>query len=210
MSDNSLPPDNSAGLPLSEDWLRGRFARMRGVPLPATGDGHLFNGAAFRPAAVLVPIVSRETGLTVLFTRRTEHLHNHAGQISFPGGRAERADESPEATALRETEEEIGLASSRVEILGHLNQYASVSGYTVTPVVGLVRPPLALRPDEFEVAEVFEVPLAFLLDPSNHRKDSMIRDGRRRDFYVVSYRHYYIWGLTAGVLVNFHSFLTSE
>jgi len=165
---------------------------------------------SYTPAAVLVPVVDRENGMTVLFTRRTAHLQDHAGQISFPGGRTEPGDESPLATALRETEEEIGLERGCVEILGRLPDYRTGTGFRITPVVGLVRPPLELRPDDFEVAEVFEVPLGFLLDPSNHQRNSMMRDGHRREFYAMPYRHYYIWGATAGILMNLYSVLTSQ
>ena len=192
-----------------EAWLRSRFAQPRAVTPVTTGDGHLFREAgALRPAAVLVPVISRCGDLSVLFTRRTDHLHDHAGQISFPGGRAEPHEESAVQTALRETEEEIGLAADRVEILGSLSEYLTVTGYRVTPVVGLVRTPLELRPDDFEVAEIFEVPLAFLLDPSNHQRNSVVHLGRQRHYYALPYEHYYIWGATAGMVMNFYSFLT--
>jgi len=158
---------------------------------------------------VLVPVVQRADGLTVLLTRRTAHLNDHAGQISFPGGRAEPGDASAAATALRETEEEIGLAAARVEVLGQLHEYLTVTGYRVTPVVGLVTPPLDLRPDDFEVAEIFEVPLEFLLDPANHQRNSVIHEGRQRRYYAIPYRQYYIWGATAGMLMNFCGFLTA-
>ena len=146
----------------------------------------------------------------MLFTRRTDHLQAHAGQISFPGGGAEPADASPIATALRETEEEIGLHPRHIEILGSLEEHPTVTGYRVTPVVGLVAPPFDLRLDEFEVAEIFEVPLAFLLDPVNHRRDSMIREGRRREFDAVPYGPHYIWGATAAMLLQLHAYLSSE
>jgi 8-oxo-dGTP pyrophosphatase MutT (NUDIX family) len=180
-----------------------------GRPEPiASGDGHLWRDPAdIRPAAVLVPIVRRGEDLTVLFTRRTPHLHDHAGQISFPGGRAEPEDPSFEATALREAQEEIGLAAERVDLLGRLPEYVTVTGYRVTPVVGLVSPPLDVRPDPFEVAEVFEVPLAFLLDPANHLRNTVTQDGKRRRYYAMPYRQYYIWGATAGMLMNLYGFL---
>ena len=166
-----------------------------------TGDGHLFRKAGgIRPAAVLVPVVIREGALTVLFTRRTAHLHDHAGQISFPGGRAEDG-ESARDTALRETAEEIGLVSDRVEVLGHLNDYTTVTGYRVTPVVGLVQPPFDLAPDDFEVAEVFEVPLAFLLDPANQQRHFRMLGHVRRDFWAIPYGERYIWGATAAMLM---------
>jgi 8-oxo-dGTP pyrophosphatase MutT (NUDIX family) len=200
-----LPPSS-----LHSDWLRDRFRQPREVAPIAQGDSV---GAPLpekmRRAAVLVPVIDRPMALSVLFTRRTDHLHAHAGQISFPGGGAEQGDASPEATALRETREEIGLDSSRVEILGRLPEYRTVTGYQVVPVVGIVRPPMELKPDAFEVAEVFEVPLAFLLDPANHRRESMKREGRIRQYYSVPYGHYYIWGATAGMLMNLHAFLTA-
>lgn len=193
-----------------EEWLRSRFAQPRIFAPVTTGDGLLFREAgALRTAAVLVPVISRGSDLSVLFTRRTDHLHDHAGQISFPGGRAEPHEESAAQTALRETEEEIGLASDRVEILGILSEYVTVTGYRVTPVVGLVRPPLELKPDDFEVAEIFEVPLGFLLDPSNHQRNSVVHLGQQRHYYALPYGQYYIWGATAGMLMNFCSFLTS-
>jgi 8-oxo-dGTP pyrophosphatase MutT (NUDIX family) len=204
----------SASLPPRIDavWLRERFALQRPVPPVAPGDGIAPATAlpeVLRPAAVLVGMVERSEGLTVLFTRRTDHLYAHAGQISFPGGGAEEGDESLVATALRETEEEIGLHRRHVEVIGRLPEYCTVSGYCVTPIVGLVQPPFELSPDKFEVAEVFEVPLAFLLDARNHRSESFLRDGRRREYYAMPYGHYYIWGATAGMLMNLYGFLTA-
>ena len=191
-----------------ETWLRSRFAERRHVEPVTAGDGHLWRAdREIRPAAVLVPVVKREKELTVLFTRRTAHLHDHAGQISFPGGRAEPGDAGAAQTAMRETREEIGLAPGVVEVLGDLSQYVTVTGYRVTPVVGLVTPPLDLKPDDFEVAEVFEVPLAFLLDPANHQRNYVQFDGRERYYYAVPYRQYYIWGATAGMLMNLNAYL---
>jgi 8-oxo-dGTP pyrophosphatase MutT (NUDIX family) len=189
-------------------WLRSRFSERRPVEPVASGDGHLWRSdREIRPAAVLVPVVKREKELTVLFTRRTAHLNDHAGQISFPGGRAEAGDAGAAETAMREAEEEIGLPAGRVEVLGELHQYVTVTGYRVTPVVGLVTPPLDLKPDDFEVAEVFEVPLAFLLDPANHQRNHVLFDGRERHYYAIPFRHYYIWGATAGMLMNLNAFL---
>lgn len=161
-------------------------------------------------AAVLVPIVARPEGLTVLFTQRTAHLNDHAGQVSFPGGRCEADDPSPVHTALRETEEEIGLDPAHVEVLGLLPQYRTGTGFSVTPVVGLVRPPFTLKPDSFEVAEVFETPLAFLLDPANRQRHSMEIAGVLRHYYAMPYQGYFIWGATAGMLVNLHQLLYGE
>ena len=193
--------------PLSADWLRQRFALGVHYEPETRGDGLLRRSPEeIRSAAVLVPVVERDDQLTVLFTRRTAHLHDHAGQISFPGGRAE-ASESPLDTALRETEEEIGLARQHVEPLGELSEYVTVTGYRVTPVVGLVRPPFELAPDDFEVAEIFEVPLAFLLDPANHQRNSVVYEGLHRHYYAMPYGQYYIWGATAGMLMNLYRFL---
>lgn len=162
------------------------------------------------PAAVLVPVIERSEGLTVLFTQRTAHLHDHAGQVSFPGGRCEVTDVSPTFTALRETTEEIGLASELVEVLGLLPEYRTGTGFSVTPVVGLVRPPFVLAPDSFEVAEVFETPLAFLLDPANHQRHSMEVGGAVRHYYAMPYSGYFIWGATAGMLVSLRRLLYEE
>jgi 8-oxo-dGTP pyrophosphatase MutT (NUDIX family) len=196
--------------PATEAWLRQRFAAGRSVVPIASGDGHLWRATEeLRPAAVLVPVVKRGDGLTILFTRRTDHLYDHAGQISFPGGRSEAHDESAAATALRETFEEIGLPYSNVEVLGTLPEYTTVTGYHVTPVVGLVDPPAAFNLDAFEVAEAFEVPLAFFLDPENHQRNTLQYQGRTRHYYAMPYEQYYIWGATAGMLMNFYAFLTA-
>ena len=191
-------------------WLRDRFARPRPYAPETGGDGLLFNAAtAIRAASVLVPIVDRGATLTVLFTRRTAHLSNHAGQISFPGGRAEPDDPSPEHTALRETEEEIGLARRHVDVLGRIHHYVTGSGYRITPVVGLVQPPFDLAPDAREVDEIFEVPLAHLLDRANHQVNSVVYQGWSRHYYAMPWRDYYIWGATAGMLMNVYRFLTA-
>ncbi|HZQ71330.1 MAG TPA: CoA pyrophosphatase [Burkholderiales bacterium] len=173
-------------------------------------DGAGRDPAALTAAAVLVPIVTHPGELSVLFTQRTTHLKSHAGQISFPGGRAEPGDASPEFTALRETQEEIGLAPERAEILGRLPDYFTRTGYRVTPVVGLLMPPLELAPDPREVEEVFEVPLAFLLDPSNHRREAREIQGRDASYYVLQYGGRRIWGATAGMLVNLYRHLADE
>lgn len=152
------------------------------------------------PAAVLFPIVLRDDGHTVLLTQRTAHLRDHAGQISFPGGRVEAHDLTPIETALRETEEEIGLARERVEIVGFLPEYRTGTGFRVTPVVALVRPPFDLQPDPFEVAEIFEVPLAFLIDPANHQRHSLHYRGALRHYFAMPYGEYFIWGATAGMI----------
>jgi 8-oxo-dGTP pyrophosphatase MutT (NUDIX family) len=153
------------------------------------------------PAAVLVPLVRRDSGLTVLLTQRTAHLSHHAGQVSFPGGRLEHGEE-PFAAALRETEEETGIAGHRVVPLGWLDDYVTGTGFRITPLVGALEPPLELDPDPFEVAEVFEVPLDFILDRANHQACSRIVDGRERPYYAIPYGERFIWGATAGMLIN--------
>lgn len=160
-----------------------------------------------RQAAVLVPLVEHPGGLTMMLTRRTDHLDDHPGQISFPGGRIEASDASPEAAALREAVEEVGLAENHVTIIGRLDQYITRTGFSVVPVVALVDPNYTVSPDEFEVAEVFEVPLAFLMDAANHRRDSRIFRGTKREFYAMPYDSYYIWGATAGMIKNLHDVL---
>jgi 8-oxo-dGTP pyrophosphatase MutT (NUDIX family) len=158
-------------------------------------------------AAVLIPLVLKEDGLSVLLTQRTNHLRDHAGQISFPGGRMDPEDQSPNDTALRESREEIGLDPKRVEIIGHLPQYLTVSGYSVTPVVGLVQAQAEYVLDEFEVADVFEVPLSFLLDPANHQVRLWQSEQGGRRFYSMPYENRFIWGATAGMLRNLYHLL---
>jgi 8-oxo-dGTP pyrophosphatase MutT (NUDIX family) len=184
-------------------------ARLRRVPPahPVYGDdGTEGRDQAATPAAVLVPVVLHAE-LTVLFTQRTAHLKSHAGQVSFPGGRAEPGDPSAEFTALREAEEEIGLPARSVEVLARLPDYRTRTGFRVTPVVGLLRPPLALAPDPREVDEVFEVPLAFLLDPANRQRRTREYQGTTVGYYVFEYQQRVIWGATAGMLVNLHKML---
>jgi len=191
---------------LTADWLRQRLAGPR--QLQAVEEDAV--PQRLTPAAVLVPVIERPEGLTVLFTQRTAHLNDHAGQVSFPGGRCEHTDASPVFTALRETEEEICLAPVLIEVLGLLPEYRTGTGFSVTPVVGLVRPPFELNPDSFEVAEVFETPLAFLLDPVNHQRHSMEIAGIVRHYYAMPYEGYFIWGATAGMLVSLHRLLYGE
>jgi len=154
------------------------------------------------PAAVLVPLVERPDGLTVLLTRRTVHLRTHAGQISFPGGKMEPDDSDAVSTALRETEEEVGVPKIHIDVVGRLDRYVTRTGYDITPVVGFVKPPFPIRPDPYEVEEVFEAPLSYLLDPANRVKDSRQFQGQTRYFYAMPFGEYYIWGATAGMLVN--------
>ncbi|MNK11230.1 putative NUDIX hydrolase [compost metagenome] len=159
-------------------------------------------------AAVLLPIVLREeNGPTILFTQRAAHLNDHAGQISFPGGRMESYDESPIATALRETEEEVGISRQHIDVIGSLPEYHTGTGFRVTPVVGIVKPPFEVTPDPFEVAEVFEVPLAFLMDGMHHQRRTAEFVTGSRTFYVMPYDRFFIWGATAGMLRNLFHFL---
>lgn len=172
----------------------------------AEGDYHL-NPAApgrrvYTAAAVLVPLVAHESGMTVLLTLRTDHLNDHAGQVSFPGGRVEPEDSDSIATALRETEEEIGLSPSYVEVLGYLDRYRTITGFDIEPVVGIVQPGFQLMPDPFEVAEVFEVPLGQILERANFRRQSRLHQGERRHFYEIPHDQFHIWGATAGILHN--------
>lgn len=202
LSADGLSKDDSSGILIS--FLRQRF--RVGLVAAAIREP-LLNDQAPLEAAVLVPIVLRPTGSTMLLTQRTAHLRDHAGQISFPGGRSEAFDPSPEATALREADEEVGLSPHQVEILGRLPAYHTVTGFCITPVVGLVTPPLNLKLDDFEVAEVFEPPLAFLMDAKNHQRHQIEFQGAMREYWAMPWQDRYIWGATAGMLVSLHDFL---
>jgi len=201
---------------LRPDALRRRFGLPPAWQPEVRTDGRLpgRTGAA-RPAAVLVPLLDRAEGVTVLLTLRAGHLSDHAGQVSFPGGRIDAADADAVGAALRESEEELGLPATRVEVIGRLPLYETATGYAVTPVVGLVRVPAAgleLRPHPGEVDEAFEVPLAFLMDPRNHERRVVEAGGgrERRTFYAMPYegaRRYFIWGATAAMLRNLYHFL---
>jgi 8-oxo-dGTP pyrophosphatase MutT (NUDIX family) len=224
-----LPP--VAGDRLTPDALRARFEqRLAWTPEPFVEAPWRDITTDPRVAAVLVPLVVRAHGLTVLLTQRADHLNDHAGQVSFPGGRQEPFDADATATALREAQEEVGLAPSRVEILGALPDYLTGTGFCVTPVIGLVHPPLALTMDTLEVAEVFEVPLAFLMDPANHEERVFRFEGGERRFFAMPYPRseaaeptgqserdreskvggrYFIWGATAAMLRNLYRFLAA-
>ncbi len=152
-------------------------------------------------AAVLLPIVARPKP-TLLFTRRTETLARHSGQVSFPGGRSEEGDLSPVETALRETQEETGIGAGFITVAGYLDRYLTGTGFDIQPVVGLLAEGFALAPDPREVASVFEVPLAFLLDPANRRRETRHIGGRERRFHAITYQSHEIWGATAAIIVD--------
>jgi 8-oxo-dGTP pyrophosphatase MutT (NUDIX family) len=210
-NDAHLPPIDPARL--SAPALRRRFAAPPAWEPEKRGDGRLIEGRARKAAAVLVPLVERDDGLTVLLTQRTAHLRDHAGQIAFPGGRAEPGDPDAAATALREAEEEVGLAPRHVEVIGTLPEYVTVTHYAVVPVVALVKPPFTLKLDTHEVAEAFEVPLDFLMTPANHQRHAAALLGVRREFMSMPWPRpdgqgdHFIWGATAAMLRNLYAFL---
>jgi 8-oxo-dGTP pyrophosphatase MutT (NUDIX family) len=196
---------------ISRERIRASLARPAPSRLPE--DAHIQElpaGSRITEAAVLVPLVARGEALHVLLTQRTPHLLDHAGQISFPGGRVEESDASRIETALREAEEEIGLARARVEVLGMLPDYTIASGFRVTPVVGWIEPPFDLRLDAFEVAEAFEAPLSFFLDPSNLQRRDYHFNGRHRHYLALDYAGRYVWGATAGMLYSLYRLLAEE
>ena len=186
------------------DWLRSRFAA--GTDAGQNLDiGNVMENSTH--ASVLIPLVLRPTGITVLLTQRTAHLNDHAGQVSFPGGRHDVSDRTPVATALREAKEEVGLDLAQIEVIGVMPEFWTSSRFRITPVVGLVTPPLNLKLDDFEVADVFEPPLVFLLDQVNWRRDSLEREGERREYWAMPWQGRYIWGVTAGMIVNLQRLL---
>jgi 8-oxo-dGTP pyrophosphatase MutT (NUDIX family) len=214
-TDAHLPPVPVERLqPVS---VRARLARANAWAAPIAGDGprpDLFGARPATAASVLVPLVQRPGELHVLLTRRTDHLHDHAGQVSFPGGRAEPADADAVATALREAQEEVGLDPALVEVMGTLPTYTTVTHFVVTPVVALVQPDYTLVPDPFEVAEAFEVPLTFLMNPAHHHRHVFEFDGMQRQFLSMPWRpghgdprEYFIWGATAAMLRNLYHLL---
>jgi 8-oxo-dGTP pyrophosphatase MutT (NUDIX family) len=210
-------PNNLLSQPLTQPITRGRLAHWLTASraVAASGDKRfaddgetlrlVTNDHILKPAAVLVLLVDRgdDNSPHILFTKRTAHLTDHAGQISFPGGRVEMSDADVTATALRETVEETGVDPRAIEILGALPQYTTGTGYLITPVVAWADAPLSYTPDASEVAEVFEVPAPFLLNGHNHRQESAMYKGRMRDYFAIPYGKHYIWGATAGMLITF-------
>ncbi len=205
---NNMATNKMAG----KEAIMHRLSIKEGEPDNPRGDHDLNPGTApkppLKPAAVLIGLVDHKEGMSVLLTRRTDHLQHHAGQISFPGGHLEEDDGHPDhhATsvngAIRETEEETGLDRCHITVIGKLDTYITRTGFDVTPVVALVAPPFHLTPDPHEVAEVFEVPLNFLMNPANHQRCSHEFQGIERYFHAIPYKDYFIWGATAGMIIN--------
>jgi 8-oxo-dGTP pyrophosphatase MutT (NUDIX family) len=212
--DDHLPP-------VSPEVLRPGALRQRFITppvwTPELQHDRLFRQREPAHASVLVPIVARDE-LMLLLTRRTDHLTDHPGQISFPGGRAEPADADAVATALREAQEEIGLDPAHVEVLGSLPTYTTVTAFVVTPVIALLQPGFTTEADPYEVAEVFEVPLSFLMNPAHHHRHTIDDGGGPRQFLSMPWegtdiaglpQRYFIWGATAAMLRNFYRFLAA-
>jgi 8-oxo-dGTP pyrophosphatase MutT (NUDIX family) len=190
----------ASGLPVAAAPIGSDFSLSGVVPAPET----------WKPASVLVPLVNHPSGITVLLTQRTADMPSHAGQVAFPGGRRNADDIDAAATALRETEEEVGIPARFVEVVGAVDLYRTGTGYEITPIVGIVTPGFTVRADPREVADVFEVPLGHFLDEVNHKIDSRQWQGRERRYYAMPYGERYIWGATAGMLKNLHFILTAR
>jgi 8-oxo-dGTP pyrophosphatase MutT (NUDIX family) len=197
-----------SGTQFSAEDFRARAALEAGPYADADYGDHrwnphladLFVRQPLRDAAVLIPVVDRGPEATVLLTKRAEKMRLHSGQIAFPGGHIDATDGSPEAAALREAEEEIGLGAAFIDVVGRMPDYVSGSGYRIAPVLSVVRPGFLLTINKDEVDDAFEVPLRFLMDPENHRRDSRVWEDRERFFYTMPYGERYIWGVTAGIL----------
>jgi 8-oxo-dGTP pyrophosphatase MutT (NUDIX family) len=213
--DSAFGADPGPAVPaerLLPEALRLRFGQPpRNWAVEQSSDGRIFvPEQPVRAAAVLIGLIERDGELHVLFTVRSARLHHHAGQISFPGGREDPGDRGAIDTALREAQEEVGLDRNRVEVLGILPHYLTVSSYRVTPVVGLLRPGPALRADPLEVEEFFDVPLAFLMNGAHHQRRVVMHEPTPRFLYAMEFhgrQRYFIWGATAAMLRNFYRFL---
>lgn len=198
--------DTAAGFTVAD--LRARLSQEDG-PFGTDDHGdhhlnpalrHLIVKPQLRDAAVLVPLVERDGGPNIILTQRTETLRSHSGQVAFPGGRIDPEDATPEAAALRETHEEIGIAPERVEVFGRMPDYLTGSGYRIAPIFGLVDPDARVDANPEEVAAIFEVPLAFLMNPANHVRKSRVWEGQERFFWTMPHGDRYIWGVTAGII----------
>jgi len=174
--------------------------RQPDAAAPLNDTANIHDDPTLKPASVLIPIVERENGMTILLTQRTEHLHAHGGQISFPGGHCEQFDRNAIDTALRETEEEIGITREHIDILGQLRDYDTVTGFRITPIVSMVRTGFTLTLDSFEVAEVFEIPLQHALDPNNYSHRTATHKGIEHRYCILDHDERYIWGATAAIL----------
>lgn len=204
---------------LTVEFVRKRVQKQPDWQPEQTDESRLIDASLkLREAAVLVPLVQREAGLTVLLTQRNASLSQHAGQVSFPGGGREEFDRDMVDTALRETMEEVGISADHIEVIGRLPDYITGTGFHVSPIVGLLKPDFTLQADPSEVAEVFEVPLAFLMNPTNHQVRELRWEDRVRRFYAMPYRrsdqapdagHHFIWGATAGMLRNLYHLLAA-
>lgn len=207
-----MPPLSAATLQL--DFISSAFSRpIEWQVEPVFSDSFQADSLGSQDviqAAVFFPLVQRESGLHVLFTRRASHLYDHAGQISFPGGRIEPSDRDAVAAALRETHEEIGVSSDFIQLIGTQPGFLTSTGFTMKPVIGVIRPGFTIRPDETEVAEVFEVPLSVLMDTSQHRlHQAQLPGGGHRFYFSISWKSYFIWGATAALIRNFYHFLAA-
>lgn len=210
MSQSKATADPRPVFRLTRETIAEKLSRP--APHPAPEDRHLVTlppGTRVTAAAVLIPLVSRVEGIHILFTQRTAHLDDHAGQICFPGGRAEPGDASREETALRETEEEIGLARGSIQHLGTLPDHEMPTGFRITPVVGWIEPPFTLKLDPFEVAGSFEVPIEHFLEEGNYQRREHHFRGRHRHYLAIPFEGRYIWGATAGILFGLGRVLRS-
>ncbi|MBU2600728.1 MAG: CoA pyrophosphatase [Actinobacteria bacterium] len=196
MREDGVPP-GSGSQPVDREELRARLQEACG-----STEGCGSPPARGIPAAVLVGLLAHPGGPHVILTQRAAHLKDHAAEISLPGGRIEASDDGPESAALREAFEEIGLAPERVDLLGRLPAYETITGFRVFPFVGWIEPPVEFALDSREVADVFQVPLSFVLDTANHHRESIVWRGETRSYYVLPYPGRRIWGATAGILVG--------